>query len=156
MCTTKCLIMKRRVIEWKRRGGSKTSSPHRTTLIMCAADRLLLSLAVSSPPKGKRQITLWDAVVAFFHSPLLDDERICARPPPGFRRQRRCWVLRRTLYCTKRANILFGRLLKDGLERAGFLTVVLVSNMFRQEPRALTVIHGDDLVGEGKATSLTT
>ena len=56
--------------------------------------RFLHSLAVSELPRGNRQIALWDAVVAFFHSPFLGDDRIYVAR----------WVLRRALHGTGRAR----------------------------------------------------
>ena len=79
---------------------------------------------------------LWDAEVAFLRSPLPDDERIYAV---------------KAGYFVVQASILFGRLLKELFERAGFLSFVLIPNLFRYDPRELTVA----IESEGEVTSLT-
>ena len=48
--------------------------------------RPVVSLAVSQPSRGARQIALYDASVVFFHAEL--DEWLCVIPPPGLRRSR--------------------------------------------------------------------
>ena len=71
--------------------------------------RLIVSLAAS---RGQnRLLGMWDAVVAFFHASMPDDEPTYVRPPHGLRRKGFVWFLRRALCGTRRASILFGQLL---------------------------------------------
>ena len=76
------------------------------------------------------------------------------RAPRGLERQGRCWVLRRALCGTRRTGVLFGRRLKEVLERAGFVAATLVLNMFRYD----TPWQSTEIISweKEKVTSLTT
>ena len=67
--------------------------------------RLIISLANSKGPRGRRQVGLYDASVAFFHA--VNDEQLYITPPPGLRRPGYFWQLWKALYGTRRAAQLW-------------------------------------------------
>eukprot|EP00974_Lingulodinium_polyedra_P021919 2116020-Lingulodinium_polyedra.AAC.1 len=78
--------------------------------------RLVVSLAASKPPRGKRQVALYDASVAFFHAEL--DEWLCVIPPPGLRRLGFLWQLLKALYGTRPASRLWQAYIGEMFEKA--------------------------------------
>ena len=134
--------MTRRVIARKWRGGSKTSSLQRTTLKMCAANSWSSSTRASFETTftfrcgcfhtNTRQAihrTL-GAVVAFFHPPLPDDERVYASAGIA-----KTGTLLGFAPCTPRHSAneptVWLTVERAARENRICATVVLVPNMFR-------------------------
>ena len=67
-------------------------------------------------PAGRRQITLYEACVAFFHAVM--DEWLCVVPPAGLRRPGRVWQLRKAVYGTRPASRLWQAFVSDVFEKS--------------------------------------
>jgi len=110
---------------------------------------MILSMAASKQPLGKRVVGLWDARVAFFHA--LMDEFTVVRPPRELRRPGFYWILLRALYGTRRAGKLFGKLVAEILEAAGYLRLQVIPNAYNHPQRDVdVVVHGDDFMADGE------
>ncbi len=57
------------------------------------------------------------------------------------------WVLRRALYGTRRASLLFGKLIGEVLRAAGFQVLQCIPNAYHHPQRDIdVVVHGDDFM----------
>ena len=115
--------------------------------------RLGISLANSKESRGRRQVGLFDASVAFFHA--VNDEQLCITPPPGLRRPGYFWQLWKALYGTRRAAQLWQLYLGSMFESAQWVSIKCCPNMYySHQLDVTTAIHGDDFIAEGEADSL--
>ncbi|XP_044720095.1 reverse transcriptase (RNA-dependent DNA polymerase) domain-containing protein [Hirsutella rhossiliensis] len=64
-----------------------------------------------------------DAVNAFVHAPLDDEEVIFMRMPPGFQKRGKVLRLRKALYGLRRSPLLWQQMLTSSLEELGFRKV---------------------------------
>ena len=113
--------------------------------------KAVLSLAAS---KGRnRLVGLHDVSVAFFHAEA--DENLFVKPPADLATPGKVWRLKKAMYGTRRASLLWQQKVKEVMEKAGFVSIKVVPNLYyHKEWDVTTAVHGDDFISDGVPESL--
>ncbi|XP_044718741.1 reverse transcriptase (RNA-dependent DNA polymerase) domain-containing protein [Hirsutella rhossiliensis] len=97
----------------------KGDLPTRATTLAGMSFRTLMAIAA----KHDLELEQMDAVNAFVHAPLDDEEVIFMRMPPGFQKRGKVLRLRKALYGLRRSPLLWQQMLTSSLEELGFRKV---------------------------------
>ena len=109
--------------------------------------RLIVPLANSKKPLGRRQVGLYDASVAFFRA--VNDEQLYITPPPGLRRLGYFWQLWKALYGARRAAQLWQLYLGSMFESAQWASITCCPNTYYSPQLDVTTAsYGDDFIAE--------
>ena len=93
--------------------------------------RIILSLAATKRPSCNktRYVGLWDISVAFFNPDV--DELIYVDPPSDLCPKGFCWRLEKAMNGTRRASLLWGKLVCEVMVECGCIEVMVIPMMFR-------------------------
>ena len=119
------------------------------------AVRLVISFAATLDSRGQRRrlLGLHDISVAFYHATI--DEDIYVIPPRGEDDEGWVWQLLRAMYGTRRASFLFQKLVIEKLLAAGFVRIIVATQLFWHSVREiLTSVHGDDFLSAAEPKQL--
>ncbi|KAM4061869.1 reverse transcriptase (RNA-dependent DNA polymerase) [Hirsutella rhossiliensis] len=97
----------------------KGDLPTRATTLAGMSFRTLMAIAA----EHDLELEQMDAVNAFVHAPLDDEEVIFMRMPPGFQKRGKVLRLRKALYGLRRSPLLWQQMLTSSLEELGFRKV---------------------------------
>ena len=116
-----------------------------------AVVRAIVSLAATK--RGRRQISLHDVHVAFFHADL--DEWIVVIPPPGASRAGHVWQLRKAMYGTRKAAQAWQEYVANVFKRNGWVRIAIAAGAYYEPTMDMTsAVHGDDVITEGESEAL--
>ncbi len=93
---------------------------------------------------------MYDVSVAFYHALL--DEEIWVNPVKGEEADPEAvWQLRKALYGTRRAALLFQEYVISTMKSIGFTPVAVAAQVFCDKGwQILAVVHGDDFAAAGE------
>eukprot|EP00959_Pyramimonas_sp_CCMP1952_P321942 6736458-Pyramimonas_sp.AAC.1 len=117
---------------WDVRGDTIAGTPP------LAAFRLVVSFASSLYSTGigyDGALALYDVPVAFFHAHI--DEDIYVAPPKGEEPEGIVYQLKRALYGTRRASLLFQNLIVEVMEKGGFARIKVTVQVYYNKERLL-------------------
>jgi hypothetical protein len=121
--------------------------------------KLIISRAATRRKPGEvnwtRLIALYDIVTAFWHADLPVDEPITVIPPRGEEEPGWVWQMKKAMYGTRRASMLFLEFMVTALSKCGYVALKITRQVFyNAQNDSMAALHGDDIIAEGESEAL--